>query len=103
MTDKYCVFGNPIGHSKSPRIHAAFAFQTGQDIEYSGDSGARCRWFADAQPSSPTVGGANVTVPFKQEAFQLATRLTPRAELAGAVNTLVFNADEIVGDNTDGV
>lgn len=104
MTDKYCVFGNPIGHSKSPRIHAAFAFQAGQDIEYSAIL-APVDGFADAVDAFIADGGrgANVTVPFKQEAFQLATRLTPRAELAGAVNTLVFNADEIVGDNTDGV
>ncbi len=104
MTDKYCVFGNPVGHSKSPLIHAAFARQTGQDIEYSAIL-APVDGFADAVDAFIADGGrgANVTVPFKQEAFQLATRLTPRAELAGAVNTLVFNADEIVGDNTDGV
>ena len=104
MTDKYCVFGNPIGHSKSPVIHAAFARQTGQDIEYAAIL-APTDGFADAVDAFIAEGGrgANVTVPFKQEAYQLATRLTPRAEQAGAVNTLVFNQNEIVGDNTDGI
>jgi shikimate dehydrogenase len=104
MTDKYCVFGNPIGHSKSPIIHAAFARQTGQDIEYRAIL-APTDGFADAVDAFIAEGGkgANVTLPFKQEAFQLATRLTLRAEQAGAVNTLVFGDNEVVGDNTDGV
>lgn len=103
MTDRYCVFGNPIGHSKSPFIHAAFARQTGEDIEYSAVL-APVDGFADAVDDFIAGGGrgANVTVPFKQEAFQIVTRLTPRAELAGAVNTLVFQGDEVIGDNTDG-
>ncbi len=104
MTDKYCVFGNPIGHSKSPVIHAAFAHQTGQDIQYTATL-APVDGFADAVDEFISSGGrgANVTVPFKQEAFQLVTRLTPRAELAGASNTLIFEGDEVIGDNTDGV
>jgi shikimate dehydrogenase len=104
MTDKYCVFGNPISHSKSPMIHAAFARQTGQDIEYRALL-APIDGFADAVDVFIEEGGkgANVTLPFKQEAYQLATRLTTRAEQAGAVNTLIFNDDEVVGDNTDGV
>ena len=103
MTDRYCVFGNPIGHSKSPIIHAAFARQTGEDIEYTAIL-APIDGFGDAVSTFRAEGGrgANVTVPFKQEAYQLATRLTSRAELAGAVNTLVFNNNEIIGDNTDG-
>ncbi len=104
MTDKYCVFGNPIGHSKSPVIHAAFARQTGEDIEYKAIL-ASLEGFADAVDAFIAAGGrgANVTVPFKQEAFQLVTRLTARAELAGAANTLLFDGDEVIGDNTDGV
>ncbi len=104
MTDKYCVFGNPIGHSKSPIIQMAFARQTGQEIEYRAIL-APTDGFADAVDAFIAEGGkgANVTLPFKQEAFQLATRLTVRAEQAGAVNTLVFNDNEVVGDNTDGV
>lgn len=104
MTDKYCVFGNPISHSKSPMIHAAFARQTGQDIQYTATL-APVDGFADAVDEFISSGGrgANVTVPFKQEAFQLVTRLTPRAALAGASNTLIFEGDEVIGDNTDGV
>jgi shikimate dehydrogenase len=104
MADKYCVFGNPISHSKSPIIQAAFARQTGQDIEYRAIL-APTDGFADTVDAFIAEGGkgANVTLPFKQEAYQLATRLTQRAEQAGAVNTLVFNDNEVVGDNTDGV
>jgi shikimate dehydrogenase len=104
MTDHYCVFGNPIGHSKSPFIHAAFARQTGEDIEYRAVL-APVDAFADSVDDFIAAGGrgANVTVPFKQEAFLLATRLTRRAELAGAVNTLIIDPYEVIGDNTDGV
>jgi len=103
MSDKYCVIGNPIAHSKSPDIHAAFARETGQDIVYE-----RCLapldGFRDTVQGLIARGyrGANVTVPFKLEAAALATRLEERARLAGAVNTLRFEDGEIVGDNTDG-
>lgn len=103
MTDRYCVFGNPIAHSKSPLIHAAFARQTGQDIEYTTVLAPLDGFAASVKTFIAEGGrGANVTVPFKQEAYQLATRLTTRAERAGAVNTLILGNDEVVGDNTDG-
>ena len=104
MTDQYAVFGNPVAHSKSPLIHAAFAQQTGQDLDYRAIL-APTDGFAQSLHDFIATGGrgANVTVPFKEEAFRLTTRRTPRAELAGAVNTLVFSGDEILGDNTDGV
>lgn len=103
MTDKYVVIGNPIAHSKSPQIHALFAAETQQDMSYE-------RLLAPIDGFEATVRefiaaggrGANVTVPFKEEAWRVATRLTPRAEAAGAVNTLAFNGAEILGDNTDG-
>ena len=103
MTEHYCVFGNPIGHSKSPAIHAAFARQTGEDIDYVTQL-APLDGFTTAVRTFIAGGGkgANVTVPFKEEAFQLATRRTARAEQAGAVNTLIFEGDDIIGDNTDG-
>ena len=103
MSDSYCVFGNPIAHSKSPAIHAAFAAATGQDMRYAARL-APVDGFAAAVAEFVAAGGrgANVTVPFKEEAFRLATRLTPRAQRAGAVNTLVFADGEILGDNTDG-
>lgn len=103
MTDRYCVFGNPIGHSKSPAIHAAFARQTGEDICYEAlqapiDGFAGCvRTFA-----ADGGRGANVTVPFKEQAFRLCDELSDRARLAGAVNTLSFVDGRILGDNTDG-
>jgi shikimate dehydrogenase len=102
--DRYCVFGNPVAHSKSPRIHALFAAQTGQAMRYEtmlasidGFAAAVAEFRAD-----PRASGANVTVPFKEEAFRLATRLSARAQAAGAVNTLSFDGAEIIGDNTDG-
>ena len=102
--DKYCVFGNPIAHSKSPEIHAAYAAQTGQRLQYE-------KWLAPRDGFAATVHafiaeggkGANVTVPFKLEAHKRASALTVRAQAAGAVNTLVFGEDgSITGDNTDG-
>jgi shikimate dehydrogenase len=102
--DKYCVFGNPIAHSKSPEIHAAYAAQTGQQLTYE-QRLAPVDGFADAVRAFIAEGGkgANVTVPFKLEAHKLASALTVRAQAAGAVNTLVFGADgSITGDNTDG-
>ena len=103
MSDKYCVFGNPIAHSKSPAIHAAFAGATGQDLIYEARL-APLDDFAGAVAEFVAQGGrgANVTVPFKEEAFRLATSLSDRAARAGAVNTLVFDGVEIRGDNTDG-
>lgn len=103
MTDRYAVFGNPISHSKSPRIHAEFARQTGQDLAYEAieapldDFAGAVRAFRDAGGR-----GANVTVPFKEQAYLLASERTERADAAGAVNTLVFQGAEILGDNTDG-
>ncbi|MDT3705791.1 MAG: shikimate dehydrogenase [Thiobacillus sp.] len=103
MTDRYAVFGHPIAHSKSPLIHAAFARQTGQDLSYEAIL-APLDGFAASIAAFAAAGGrgANVTVPFKEEAFRLADRLSPRAERAGAVNTLKFEPDGVLGDNTDG-
>ena len=103
MTDRYAVFGNPITHSKSPLIHALFAAQTGEDLRYEAIL-APLDGFAAAVSVEVATGlrGANVTLPFKEDAFRLATKLTPRARRAGAVNTLSFTADDVLGDNTDG-
>jgi shikimate dehydrogenase len=102
MSDRYWVIGNPVAHSKSPAIHAAYARQTGQDIRYE-HCLAPVDAFRDTVARLVAEGGkgANVTVPFKIEAFDLCDRLTERARAAGAVNTLVFR-DGIEGDNTDG-
>src|SRR5574343_735321 len=103
MPDLYAVFGNPIAHSKSPLIHAAFAAVTGQSMIYEARL-APLDGFSGEVAAFVAAGGkgANVTVPFKEEAFRLATRLSDRAARAGAVNTLVFDGAEITGDNTDG-
>ena len=103
MTDRYAVIGNPIAHSKSPQIHAAFARQTGQDIEYE-------RLLAPLDSFRVTVegfraaggSGANVTVPFKLEAFDLADEVSQRAKDARAANFLSFEGGRIRADNTDG-
>lgn len=103
MRDRYAVVGNPVAHSKSPEIHTLFALQTAEAVEYTkllapldGFKETVCQ-FADQGGR-----GLNVTVPFKFEAFQLATERTPRADTAGAVNTLRFDGNRILGDNTDG-
>jgi len=101
--DRYCVFGNPIAHSKSPDIHAAYAAQTGHAVQYEKRL-APVDGFAAAVPAFIAEGGrgANVTVPFKLEAVKVANALTIRAQAAGAGNTLHFPEDGIIGDNTDG-
>lgn len=102
--DNYVVIGNPIAHSKSPAIHARFAQQTGQLMSYERLL-APLDDFAGSVKQFIAAGGrgANVTVPFKLDAFQLASSLSPRAQAAGAVNTLTFERGHIYGDNTDGV
>jgi shikimate dehydrogenase len=103
MTDLYAVIGNPIAQSKSPRIHAEFARRLGQDLRYEAILAPR-DGFGTAVAAFRAAGGRglNVTVPFKLEAFALATERTERAEQAGAVNTLKFHCATILGDNTDG-
>jgi len=103
MTDRYCVLGNPVAHSRSPAIHARFAAQCRQDLVYEALL-APLDGFAETVRQFVAAGGkgANVTVPFKEEAFRLSTHLSARAERAGAVNTLAFIGSEIHGDNTDG-
>jgi shikimate dehydrogenase len=104
MTDRYAVMGNPVAHSKSPRIHTLFARQTGQDIAYSAIL-VELGGFAGAVTEFHAGGGRglNITVPFKEDAWALAARRSDRAELAGAVNTLVLDASgRHFGDNTDG-
>ena len=106
--DRYVVIGNPIAHSKSPQIHAAFARQTGEAIHYDRLLAPIDGFEAAVREFMAGGGrGANVTVPFKLEAFALADELSERATAAGAVNTLRFDRAgdrvAIIGDNTDGV
>jgi shikimate dehydrogenase len=103
--DQYAVIGNPITHSKSPLIHAQFAEETGQKLEYK-------TLFSPVESFKETVEtfknsgakGLNVTVPFKLEAWKLADELNDAAKYAEAVNTLTFTEDgQILGANTDGI
>src|SRR5690606_6801910 len=104
MTDRYAVIGNPIAHSKSPEIHMEFARQTDQSLTYERLL-APLDGFVETVEAFRAAGGRglNVTVPFKEEAFRYATRLTARAEASGAVNTLRFDEQGVLGDNTDGM
>ncbi len=102
--DHYVVAGNPVEHSQSPFIHAEFARQAGQAMEY-----GRVLWpltgFEDSLRALVASGarGCNITVPFKFEAARVANRLSERAALAQAANVLSFDAEGWRGDNTDGV
>jgi shikimate dehydrogenase len=114
MTDSYCeassgdcyaVMGNPIAHSKSPLIHHLFAQQTGERLQYNALL-VRRDGFAQAVAAFLMKGGKglNVTVPFKQEAWEIADELSDRARRASAVNTLLVKEQgSLYGDNTDGV
>ena len=102
--DRYLVFGHPVRHSKSPFIHTLFARQTQQELEY-GLAEPAVDEFASALNHFFAEGGkgCNVTVPFKEQAFVLVERLSPRAKRAGAVNTIKLTDDGVLlGDNTDG-
>jgi shikimate dehydrogenase len=103
MTDRYAVIGNPIAHSRSPQIHAAFARQTGQDLRYDTLLGRDFR--ADVQSFFQQGGkGLNVTLPFKEDAYRLVDELSPEAQSAKAVNTLIPLANGCLrGENTDGI
>lgn len=105
MADRYAVIGNPVTHSKSPWIHAEFARQTRQDMTYERIE-APLEGFVGTLAAFRAAGGrgANVTVPFKEQAFRYCgNAVSERAGAAGVVNTLVFENGGVRGDNTDGV
>ena len=103
--ERYAVMGNPVAHSQSPYIHAAFARQCGHKISYDAiqvDVGGLAQALGNFQAAGGQ--GVNITVPFKQEAFALCNEVSARAQQARAVNSLTFRADGTrYGDNTDGV
>lgn len=103
MTAKYAVFGHPVAHSLSPRIHAAFARQEGVDMEYAAYDAAP-EDFAAAIHTFGAVGGvgANITLPHKERMVALCSQLSDRAKRAGAVNTITRAGASWHGDNTDG-
>jgi shikimate dehydrogenase len=102
--DRYAVLGHPVAHSQSPFIHAEFARQTGQRIDY-GRVDCPLDAFVPTVRAFRAEGGrgCNITVPFKFQAPPLARVLTPRARLAQAANVLRFDADGWFADNTDGI
>ena len=98
---RYAVIGHPVSHSLSPRIHAAFARQSGIALDY---VAIDTEDFATALQDFAIRGGdgANVTLPYKQQAAAACSELTQRARRAGAVNTMVRSGTQWHGDNTDG-
>ena len=101
--DRYVVIGNPVSHSLSPEIHARFAASLGERIEYGTLHAPEGEFAALAQRFFDQGGrGANVTLPFKVDAFRFAARASERARLAGAANFLARRGDSIEADNTDG-
>lgn len=105
MPDRYAVIGHPIGHTLSPRIHAAFARTTGEDLVYGAiDGGADAGGFERAVQAFRSQGGRglSVTLPFKLRALLLASQADDDARAAGAANTLKFEAGQIAARNTDG-
>jgi shikimate dehydrogenase len=112
LPDRYAVLGHPVAHSQSPFIHAEFALQTGQFIRYDRIESPldqfeptvrRFMTSGDAAAGLGRAGGCNITLPFKFQVIPMAKRVTPRAALAQAANTLRFDADGWLADNTDGV
>jgi shikimate dehydrogenase len=103
--DRYAVFGNPVAHSKSPQIHALFAQQTKQSLLYTAELTEIGQFDQAVKAFIKNNGkGLNVTVPFKEDAWQYATLHSSRAKRAGAVNTLIAQSDgNLYGDTTDGI
>jgi shikimate dehydrogenase len=101
--DRYGVVGFPVAHSRSPFIHGMFARQTAQNMEYRLYEIPPVSFRAEVGKFFEGGGsGLNITVPHKVAAADFATELTPRAERAGAVNTLAMQGGRVLGDNTDG-
>jgi shikimate dehydrogenase len=110
LPERYAVLGNPVAHSRSPFIHAQFAQQTGERVEYGRvlcpfDDFQTCvrEFAASTEPGKGPARGCNITVPFKLQSAALATRVSERAALARAANVLRFDPDGWFADNTDGV
>src|SRR3990167_9326749 len=101
---QYILFGNPVAHSLSPQLHALFAAQFNTTIDYQKQLTALNAFEKTVDAFRAQGGlGANITIPFKTQAFSYADELTDRTKLAGAVNTFIFKENKCIGDNTDGV
>jgi shikimate dehydrogenase len=101
---RLAIVGNPVAHSRSPQIHARFSAATGLAVDYTRVLAPLDQFVATVRAFAESgARGCNVTVPFKGEAFAACTRLSDRARRAEAVNTILFESDGWLGDNTDGV
>ena len=104
VVDRYGIIGYPVSHSRSPVIHRLFALQTNQNLQYELIEVAPGKLDTAVRQFQRTGGkGLNITLPYKSEVIDLADHLSERAQNAGAVNTLMFQKNEICGDNTDGI
>ncbi len=104
MTPRYAVIGHPVGHSLSPRIHQMFAGQTGRKLEYEAVLAPLDGFVGTVQAFFENGGsGVNVTLPFKEAAFDWVTERDEYAGAAGAVNTIVALGGRYRGCNTDGI
>jgi len=100
---RLAVIGHPVAHSRSPQIHARFAATCGHAVDYTRIEAPLDAFAATARAfAAQGARGCNVTVPFKGDAFAACARLTERARRAEAVNTILFDAEGWLGDNTDG-
>lgn len=102
--NKACVFGNPIQQSKSPIIHQKFAEQFGIQLSYTKRFAESDAFVSSAESffSDPETIGANVTMPFKHDAYNWVSSLSPQAKHAGAVNTIIRTSTGFKGETTDG-
>jgi shikimate dehydrogenase len=104
MSDQYAAIGNPISHSKSPRIHSAFAEQTGQEMTYGLIKGPQGKFKETVDRfRSEGARGLNITAPFKLDAFEYADQLSDGARAAGAVNAMKFEDGKVLAENFDGI
>ncbi|GAC12711.1 shikimate dehydrogenase [Aliiglaciecola lipolytica] len=103
--DKYAVFGDPIEQSRSPLIHQTFAKQRNERIDYQKILGQKGNFSASLDDffADPNAKGCNITSPFKQDALQWVTELSPAAVDAGAINTIIrLDENRFRGETTDG-
>ncbi len=99
MGKRYAVFGHPVSHSLSPRIHAAFARQAGIALDYVAIDAPDFAAALDAFDGD----GANVTLPHKAAAAAACATLGEAARRCGVANTLTRRGGGWHGDNTDGI
>ena len=104
LKEKYGVIGDPISHSRSPEIHKLFAQQFNEKIDYNKyhiKADNLKQFIIDFHSSGGK--GLNITLPHKMSAMNSVSVLSPNAIQAKAINTIYFNGNEIIGDNTDGI